>query len=168
MSELSAGLMSLGMGRGSLRAPRRRRDVKIMFYSEGDKGDRLLVMHECNHRHQEAVELEYMKKVLSMGAVGAVRGQPWAVESPPTHKDAKPEDEGQAPYRLLTFGTLTRAIYRAHELEKDNQNVKETLDQGHARLSQTRNSFNSFGLYPRLTPVDVTRLSPKGREKRPW
>jgi hypothetical protein len=58
-------------------------------------------------------------QVLSTGIIEGVRGSPWAVKS----------DCG-GPLQLLSFATLTRAVYCAHQKEPLNPHVQFTIGQG--------------------------------------
>jgi hypothetical protein len=96
-----------------------------------------LMMHPENQRHQEIVEEEYVRKILTMGNVGQVRGRPWAIAS----AGDKP------PYKLVSYGTLTRAIYKAAAAEPRNPNVVATLKAG----------LEGVEIFSHRTPVDVVR-----------
>eukprot|EP00959_Pyramimonas_sp_CCMP1952_P199040 4163201-Pyramimonas_sp.AAC.1 len=72
-----------------------------------------------------------------MGNVAAVRGQPWAIMS----------EGDKPPYKLVSCGALTRAIYNAFDREPQNKNVIETLNAG----------LEGVALYSHKAPVDVLR-----------
>ncbi|CAK0892601.1 unnamed protein product, partial [Prorocentrum cordatum] len=124
---------------------RAQKDQRLPFFSSGfgnTNGTKLLVMHDMNRRDQGAVEEDYTLKVLSMGSVPGVRGQPWAVL---TADRADPDGDGVPPYQLLTFGTLTRAIYNAISREPENPQVEATLEAG----------LHGAQIYSCRTPPDV-------------
>ena len=77
----------------------------------------------------------YTNRVIHEGAVSGVRGQPWAQIS----------KGGVPPYQLLSYGTLTRAIYAAHDRAPTNINVIETVKVG----------LQNVTLFSENTPVDV-------------
>jgi hypothetical protein len=52
--------------------------------------------------------------------VEGVRGVPWAICAP----------DGGPPHMLLSYGTLTAAVYVAHEREPTNSMVHRTVRQG--------------------------------------
>ena len=74
-------------------------------------------------------------RALREGVVAGVRGQPWAQVS----------KGGQPRYQLLTYGTLTRAVYAAWEREPQNPDVAETIRAG----------LKSVTLFSGHTPQDV-------------
>eukprot|EP00959_Pyramimonas_sp_CCMP1952_P206887 4327370-Pyramimonas_sp.AAC.1 len=108
-----------------------------------------------------------MEKGLTMGNIAGVRGQPWAVLSPGHGKDG----EGVPPYRLVSYATLTRAVYRAVSEDPIDANVKETLRQGLENVQVYRAStprdvviwlrdfHNEFHSGPGYTVVELLKLA---------
>eukprot|EP00959_Pyramimonas_sp_CCMP1952_P198300 4148019-Pyramimonas_sp.AAC.1 len=78
-----------------------------------------------------------------MGNVPGVRGQPWAqLSAPPEGRDG----DGRPPYRMITYGTLTRACYRAFEEDPSNLSVRMSIEAG----------LENAQIYRHKTPKDVT------------
>jgi hypothetical protein len=88
---------------------RPRRKVHVDFYDA--EGNRQLVTHELNHRRQAAVINQYVKSICSNGLSQKVRGEACAV----------PSKGGGSPYKLLTFGSLSRAAYICFETERNRR-----------------------------------------------
>ena len=75
----------------------------LPFFNEA--GDRMIIRHPCNNRVQESVKARYVAGLFRHGLMQGVRGACWAVLSP----------GGRPPYRVLSFGTLSEAVYAAHQ-----------------------------------------------------
>eukprot|EP00972_Heterocapsa_arctica_P042947 6331637-Heterocapsa_arctica.AAC.1 len=78
-----------------------------------------------------------------MGVAAGVRGQPWAQLS----KGSRP------PYKMLSFGTLTRAIYEAHRRNPTNPNVQAIVSS--AESMQREKGFAWFIPRTRCKPFAI-------------
>lgn len=86
---------------------------KTVPYFCPDTQKQLLVCHEMNVRHQKQTVFMLALKIKKFGVNPDVRGRAIAIESP----------GGGPPYRLLSFGSLSRAFYLARQLWPTNQNI---------------------------------------------
>ena len=108
--------------------------ITLPFFDE--KGGQALERHELNRRQVKAVENRFTKSVLQHGNVPGVRGAPWATGT-----------WGSPPYKLITYGTLSRAVYRAVAADPDNKVVQLSVARG----------LVGADLYRPDTPPDVVR-----------
>ena len=101
-------------------------------------GARSFVRHEFNQRVQKKVEQRYVQSVIAKGCVPGVRGVPWGVGT-----------LGITPYKLLTYGTLSSALYSAAEMDTDRsiECVQVSIRRG----------LEMVDLYDPRTPADVLR-----------
>lgn len=81
---------------------------KIPFYD--DAGKRNFIMHADNEREQDSVIDRYVEGIVEYGINGDVRGRCFVLESAPSVSGSR-----QGPLQCITWGTLTRAAYRAFE-----------------------------------------------------
>ena len=93
-------------------------DQMLPFYSSD--GAELLVDHPLNCRHQTLVVKEYCESVLKNGNVPGVRGAPWAVLS----------TGNTPPYKLITYRTLSKAVYMAKKVAPENPLVIASIEAG--------------------------------------
>eukprot|EP00959_Pyramimonas_sp_CCMP1952_P368765 7724312-Pyramimonas_sp.AAC.1 len=112
------------------------RDITVKFFTES--GQRTMKPHPLNERRQDTVVAEYTESIKEDGNVAGVRGDPWAVFSP----------GGQLPYLMISYGTLSRAVYRAAAEDPKNKMVKLTLKQGLRHMT----------VLDHRTPDDVIRF----------
>ena len=96
------------------------RNVHLDYYSQKRSGKRLLFRHAVNQRVQQAVVDTYAANILKNGVVEGVRGGCWAIQD---ENDAKV-------HHLLSWGTLTEAMYQAAACEPENEQVCLSLDAG--------------------------------------
>ena len=79
-----------------------------------EDGQPMFICHPENIRHQEQSILQGVRSIVENGIIAEARGKPWAVAS-----------KGNAPpYQLISFGTISRAMYRAVEEHGKNPNVQ--------------------------------------------
>jgi len=95
------------------------RDVTLQVW-DADKSQPLLLPHADNVRHQQQVVVEYMNNVLRQGVCQSVRGAAIAVSGV----------GGSPPHRMITWGTLIRAIFLARDKEPDNKKIQHFFDTG--------------------------------------
>eukprot|EP00959_Pyramimonas_sp_CCMP1952_P461621 9481884-Pyramimonas_sp.AAC.1 len=76
--------------------------------------------HARNTRRNQVQVKTYAAKVIQFGNVQGVRGAAIAVMS----------EGNKPPWRMITYGTLTRSIYLAHEQAGEMDTVKETIQDG--------------------------------------
>ena len=101
------------------------KDTTLRFF--GQNGQPLLSRHPLNDRKQTQVTESYISKILQEGCVAGVRGICVAVES----NKVTMGDHAQEPeYWLLSWGTLTEAVYEAYRREPRNIMVKASVDNG--------------------------------------
>ena len=94
------------------------RPQHVMFF---DKDKRpLIVPHELNFRHQDQVERKYTNSLRRFGNVPGVRGEPWFQVS----------QGGGAPYKAITYSTLSRSMYRAVEEDPANPLIIASIERG--------------------------------------
>lgn len=110
------------------------RQAVVPFFDE--EGRQRMVPHPDNVRNHEQVIRKYVQSVLKNGIIECMRGDPIAVNSP----------SGQGPIKMLSWGSLTRAFYRAHEQEPQHDNVQRTLQRGLRQVT----------ILHARTPKDVT------------
>ena len=84
-----------------------RQQVRLDFFDEF--GNKTFVVDSCNDRHQPLVIEQYVDKIVKFGNCQEVRGGAVACLS---------DGPGGGPRRMLTYGTLVRAIYLAAERHK--------------------------------------------------
>ena len=95
-------------------------NITLKFFG-GPKGDRkLLHRHPLNNREQAAVVESYVGGLLEHGVVQGVRGAAWAIQD-----EANPEQ-----YFLLSWGTLSDAMYVAVQRDPHNKQLKSSLATG--------------------------------------
>jgi hypothetical protein len=94
--------------------------VKISVPWFSASGAPNFVCHNLNRRHREQDIVEMMNCLRDNGLIAEARGHPWAVVGP----------DGGPPYQLLTYGTLSRALYRAVAAWPENENIRMTLEAG--------------------------------------
>jgi hypothetical protein len=94
-----------------------RRDVRVDFFVDGKE---MVACHSCNVRHQTQVVFKYAKGIRDVGHFQDVRGKGYGLE---------PEDD-TGPYRMLSYGSLSRGIYLAGRLWPTAPNVVATLEKG--------------------------------------
>ncbi len=111
--------------------------ITIPFF-DPETGARNFMRHELNMRVQKKVEQRCIGSVMTQGCIPGVRGAPWAVG-----------DLGKPPYRLLTYRTLSSAVYAAADLDRDRKNP-------YVHVSVNR-GLESVDLYNPRTPTDVLR-----------
>jgi hypothetical protein len=104
----------------------------IGFYD--DAGNELMIPDETNERHQSAVIRSWAQSVIKWGNIQMVRGAPVAVDSPPS----KPGDTGGAPFRMLTYNSLTRAMYMAAKMSPESPTVQRSLQIGLKSVQRLR------------------------------
>ena len=81
----------------------------------------LMRRHPINNRSQQQVLRQYVASVKEVGNIPGVRGQPWGVLS----------DGGDGrPYLMLTYGTLSAAVYIAASEDPQNPNVQMSIRNG--------------------------------------
>lgn len=85
---------------------RRHTQLLVQFYNED--GHKNLIVHELNKRKQAAVVNQYVRSICANGLTQDVRGRACAL----------PSRGGGPPYKLITFGSLSRAAYIAFETPK--------------------------------------------------
>ena len=96
-----------------------RSNVKASFYDEANR-TKLIVPDRRNLR-RNAVQIQRFKQsVLRFGNIQGVRGAAIAVLSP----------GGGPPWNMITYGSVSRAVYMAAEEAWDSPNVQATLRQG--------------------------------------
>jgi hypothetical protein len=100
-------------------------DVSVPWFDE-KTGMQNFVPHEDNVRHHDLAEEEYEQSILVNGVVAAARGNPFAVMSP---------TETGRPYRLISWGTLSRCFYRMAAEHPSNPNIIESLAAGVPNLT---------------------------------
>ena len=110
------------------------RNANIKFFDEESRPQ--IVPHADNLRQHRQILAKYVQKVRKFGVVEGVRGQAWAVLSA----------EGRGPFRMLSWGTLSRAVYEAHRIDPTNPNVQKTLENG----------LRNVVLLHHRTPKDIT------------
>jgi hypothetical protein len=140
-SGLSDGLLLLQRVKQDYAVPGKQ-DIQVQLFDEDGRDN--FIVHESNDRDGEQSILDWMDRIKQYGVVGDVRGKPWAVCS----KGYKP------PYRLVSFGSVGRALYRIAKLYKEGKitdpkevsNVKASLDAG----------FVDVTLWVDWVPKDVT------------
>jgi hypothetical protein len=96
-----------------------RENATLRFY--GENNEKLLFRHPLNNRSQQGVVQKYAAKVKEQGAVLGVRGVPWVVA---------PEDPTSGRYGLMSYATLTEAIYLANEQAPESLQVQATIRTG--------------------------------------
>ena len=108
--------------------------VTMPFFNE--KKEKALIRHPINGRTQATVLRKYVEQVKRHGVVQGVRGEPWIVEALPGE-----------PKLLLTWGTLTNAVYISFTDDPLNPQVALTVQQG----------LKDCVVFRRDTPDDVLR-----------
>ncbi len=108
--------------------------VVLPYYDAA--GRKALARHPVNDRMQASTLRKYKDQVLRHEVVQGVRGEPWIVDA----------NAGE-PKWLLTYGTLTNAIYLANEEMPSNAQVVMTLNQG----------LRDCLIFRKDTPLDVLR-----------
>lgn len=78
----------------------------------------MLKPHPDNCRPHEQHIRKLERKCLKYGIRPEIRGQPWAVMS----------ENNRAPYLLISWGSLSRAAYRAAQANPENQLLKKSMD----------------------------------------
>ena len=91
--------------------------TRLPYFTDGEP---TFVCHDLNQRHHSVVISSYVKSLRKYGLTQDVRGIACAVPSP----------GNKAPYRMLTFGSVTRAVYIAAEKYGDEELIKKTLEIG--------------------------------------
>jgi hypothetical protein len=91
----------------------RSKPLNVAWYNE--EGTPQLCCHELNHRRQAAVINGYVSSIRAYGISQAVRGAACAV----------PSKGGGPPYRLLTFGSLSRAAYACMTQYRGEKKIEE-------------------------------------------
>ena len=99
-----------------------RDSVTLPFFGGPTGQTKLLARHPLNNRDQRQVLEQYIDNVLENGLLASVRGQAWAVECQ--------SDGDHQSYHLLTFGTLTEAVYEAVTRAPDNPLVIASVKSG--------------------------------------
>ena len=89
--------------------------------SGGAVRGRSFFRHEYNNRQQDAVLEKYITSICEDGHVPSVRGLPWAVCAAYSLS---------GPFYLMSYATLTEAIYEAHALHPNNKNVIDSITDG--------------------------------------
>jgi hypothetical protein len=100
------------------RVYKRSKPLHVQWYDED--GVPQLVCHELNHRRQAAVINGYIDSIRTYGVSQSVRGAACAV----------PSKGGGPPYRLLTFGFLSRAAYAAMQQYRGEKKIEECRNKG--------------------------------------
>jgi hypothetical protein len=102
-----------------------RENITIPFFDQHGRAN--FVVHEDNDRDGEQSILDWQERVKTYGVVAEVRGKPWAVCSPVC----------LPPYKLISFGSVGRAIYRVAQELKDGKlsgaakaNAEATMEAG--------------------------------------
>jgi hypothetical protein len=100
------------------------RKTRLDFFTDNALGHRVKTLrrHPENDRLQLSVVEKYAKGLESTGLVAGVRGQLWAVEGAVI--------DGLQHYDLITYGTLTSAMYVAADRSPDNPMVKSSVEAG--------------------------------------
>ncbi|CAK0872892.1 unnamed protein product [Prorocentrum cordatum] len=93
-------------------------NIVVPFFKDGKK---TMEPHPLNLRRQDVIVNQCTNLVLENGNVPGVRGEPWAVASPTTDS---------FPLLMISYGTLTRAVYNAHERAPGNPFVKRSIERG--------------------------------------
>jgi hypothetical protein len=92
--------------------------VKFPWFMED--GSPTFVCHELNTRKQDVVVKKYIRSVCTVGLTQDARGTACAC----------PTRGGEAPFRMLTYGTMIRACYACFERHGEKSKVKLTLERG--------------------------------------
>ena len=91
----------------------------VPWYDEA--GNPNFTCHADNERHHNAVVDDYVEIIAEDGVVQEARGAPFAIlNSTPTG----------LPYLLITFGTLSRAFYKANKIHADKKSVIASREAG--------------------------------------
>jgi hypothetical protein len=99
---------------------RRRVRVTLPFFSGDNDAIKTFICHPLNERHHNVVIQSYIKSIRKFGLAQDVRGIAAAM----------PSLGGGAPYLMLTYGSITRAIYICAEKYGSEENVKSTISNG--------------------------------------
>ena len=89
--------------------------ASVPWFNEANVPQLLPHPDNCRPHEQHIRKLE--KKCLKFGIRPEIRGQPWAVMS----------EGNQPPYLLISWGSLSRAAYRAAAAEPNNQLLKRSM-----------------------------------------
>ena len=80
----------------------------------------LMKPHPLNDRTQPSVILNYSQDIERIGLVPDVRGAPWFTKGP----------DDDLPALMLTYNSLSQAVYLAHKHSPQNNNVKASIAAG--------------------------------------
>jgi hypothetical protein len=86
----------------------------------GPDDNPLIVPHPDNMRAHKHVIAKYKKYAKIYGVIQGVRGQPWCVLS----------TDNRPPYKMLTWGSLSRAVYEALKEDPTNEALAHSIKKG--------------------------------------
>jgi hypothetical protein len=110
-----------------------RKNQTVPFFD--NRGRPQVGPHPDNLRSHHHVLRKYIATVKRFGVLSGVRGDPWAILSP----------DGVGPHQLITWGTLSRAIFIALEEDPLNPKILKSIAKGLERVVE----FNA------RTPADI-------------
>lgn len=103
----------------ALAAPKVRAQVNVKFFDSSGK-TRLIVPHEMNERKNFVQINRFKSSIIRYGNIQGVRG---AAIGLLTNKGL---GKSGPPYRMLTYGSVSRAVYLAYEDQWRMSNLKQT------------------------------------------
>ena len=100
------------------------KNTKLPFFSKNEAGMEIrnFERHPLDNRQQYSVTEHYVTILLDEGHVPTVRGLPWAV--------LKTDQIGKSTYYLMSYATLTEAMYIAFAREPGNDNIVGSIRDG--------------------------------------
>ncbi|CAK0815268.1 unnamed protein product, partial [Prorocentrum cordatum] len=113
-----------------------RRNVTLQFFD--DDGAQTIVPHPENVRKQEAIVNHYARLVRDYGVIPGVRGEPRGIQS---------DTASGMPALMVTYGTLSRAVYKAAKKWPENKMAQVSLTRG----------LRNATLFDSRAPKDVIR-----------
>ncbi|CAJ1439334.1 unnamed protein product [Effrenium voratum] len=111
-----------------------------------ESGNPLMKPHPDNYRPHEQHIRKLEKKCLKYGIRPEIRGQPWALMSA----------SNAPPYQMLSWGSLTRAAYRAASAEPHNEILKRSMSRPLTGAGALETLKALVILFHVKTPRDVT------------
>ena len=101
--------------------------ITIPWYSADGRPN--IERHEINQRKNDTVRAAYVQSIANNGLCDGVRGEPWMV-APQGWEPGKAVLVG--PFRAITFGTLSTAVYDAAKMPdaEKNRYIQGTIEKG--------------------------------------
>lgn len=93
--------------------------LTIAWYSADGRPN--IERHEINQRKNDIVRAAYVQSIAKNGLCDGVRGEPWMV-APQGWTPGKKVASEWAPFRAITFGTPTTAVYDAAQMPDAAEN----------------------------------------------